>query len=165
MAPALAFVPLTDSQVRARFNGVIQHLDHWGDVLASDSGSSRSRRLLEFELLAPGGELAVEVEAIFREYYRRTSSDEWDIAKYTYEYLDRVQGWRLAFHMHDIGGSPRVMHAHCESAFDIPDMERSEHLRAVEYELREAHAEFMRLYAAELAPDCARLLPLAVDRT
>lgn len=165
MAPGLAFVPLTDAQVRARFNGVIQHLDHWGDVIAIDSGSRRQRRLLEFEMLAPGGGLAIEAQAVFREYYQRTSSDEWDAAKYTYEYLDRVRGWRLAFHMHDLAGSPRVMHAHCEPAFDIPDTERSEHLRAIEFELREAHAEFMRLYAAELAPDCAGYLPLAIDRT
>lgn len=67
--------------------------------------------------------------------------------------------------MHDLAGSRRVMHAHCEPATDIPETERSAHLRAVEYELREAHAAFMRLYAAELAPDCEGFLPLAVDRT
>ena len=156
---------LTEPEVRSRFDALVRHLDHWGDVVASDEGRRRGRRLLQFQLLAPGGGLDVEVRALFREYYRQAPDGEWDIVKYTYEYLDIVRAWRLAFHMHEVGGTARIAHAHCEPAMDLPNGERSRHLRAVEYELREAHQEFMRLYAAEITPECGRYLPLEVDRT
>lgn len=165
MVPAVVFVALTDSEVRARFERILRHLDHWGDVVAMDAGRARQRRLLEFSLLAPGGSLDVEAKELFREYYELNRSGDWDVVKYTYEYLDVARGARLAFHVHDVGVRKRVAHAHCEESFDIPDYERSPHLRAVEYELREAHEEFMRHLAAGEVPDCRSYLPLEVDRT
>lgn len=165
MAPAVVFVALTDSDVRARFERIVSHLDRWGDVVASDNGRARVRRLLEFSVVAPGGGLAAEAKELFREYFERNRPGEWEIVKYTYEYLDVGRGARLAFHVHDLDTRKRVAHAHCEDAFEIPDDERSAHLRAVEYELREAHDVFMRLFAADEPPDCGSFLPLEVDRT
>ncbi len=155
---------LTDSQVRSRFEGLVRHLDHWGDVVASDEGRNHDRRLLTWGLVAPGGGLSPEVRARYREYFRMTSGGDWELIKHTYEYLDIGRGSRLAFHLHDLPGRTQVPHAHCESASDIPEAERSPHLRSTEYELREAHHEFMTLYASERAPDCSRFLPLEIDR-
>jgi hypothetical protein len=165
VAPAVVFVALTDSEVRARFERIVSHLDHWGDVVAADNGRARGRRLLEFSVVAPGGGLAAEAKELFREYYELTRSGDWEMVKYTYEYLDVGRGARLAFHVHNLGGRKRVAHAHCDDAFEIPDDERPPHLRAVEYELREAHAVFMRHWAASEPPDCESMLPLEVDRT
>ena len=165
MAPAVSFVSLTGSQVLTRFNRIVDHLDHWGDVIARDAGRATERRMLEFAVLAPGGGLAVEVRELFREHYARNRAGDWDIVKYTYEYLDISHSARLAFHVHDIGARKRVAHAHCEESVDIPDEERSAHLRSVEYEIREAHDAFMHLYAAGGTPDCTGYLPLEIDRT
>jgi len=144
---------------------MVAHLEHWGDVAARNLGAGRNRRLLEFRFEAPGDDLEVEIRGLYREYYAAAGPDRWGLDKYTYEYLDIAQRWRLAFHMHDLAGSGRVVHGHCEPANDIPETERSPHLRAVEYGLREAHDVFMTLYAAGLEPDCAGFLPLAIDRT
>lgn len=66
-------------------------------------------------------------------------------------------------------GGPTIADAalrlECEESVDIPDEERSAHLRAVEYDLRAAHDIFMRHYAAGEAPDCRHFLPFQVDRT
>jgi len=139
------------------------HLDHWGDVTVRDVGQSHGRRLLEFEVIAPGHALEPEAKALFREYYRRESGT-WNLAKYTYEYLDLVRSWRLAYHFHQVAGVSTFAHAHCEHATEFASAEGSNHLRAVEYDLREANAEFMRFYAADRAPDCASFLPLQLDR-
>lgn len=165
MAPDVTFVALTDAEVRARFDRIVRHLDHWGDVVATDAGRKRRGRMLEFSVVAPGGGLETEAKELLREYYELHGSGIWEIVKYTYEYVDVVRGARLAFHVHDIAGRKRVAHAHCEGSFEIPDDERSPHLRAVEYELREAHEVFMRHLAAGAAPDCDQYLPLEVDRT
>jgi hypothetical protein len=116
-------------------------------------------------VVSPGGDLDVETRELFREYYARNRGGGWDILKYTYEYLDVVNSARLAFHLHDVGRRRLVPHAHCEDSVDIPEGERSAHLRSVEYELREAHEIFMTLYATGQPPDCASFLPLDVDRT
>jgi len=158
-------VALTDAQLMRRFDGLVRFLDHWGDVQAADLGRRRGVRLLEFQLAAPGADLPIEVLALYREYYRRDREGAWEIAKYTYEYLDVVNGRRLAYHLHALASGASVAHAHCEAAHDIPDVDRSSHLRAHEYELREAHREFMRLWASGDTPDCGRLLPLRPERT
>lgn len=165
MSPSVAFVALTDSQVRSRFERIVRYLDHWGDVVAVDRGRRTDRRLLEFAVVSPGGGLDAEARELFREYFDRDANGDWALAKYTYEYLDVINRARLAFHVHDLGGRRRVAHAHCEESVDIPEAERSAHLRSVEYELREAHEIFMTYYASGESPDCDRFLPLAVDRS
>ena len=141
-----------------------RHLEHWGDVRAIDRGAMRGRVLLELELAAPGRDLAREARALFREYYDRDRSGDWEFVKYTYDYLDLVGSWRLGYHFHAIGGSVPVAHAHCERGAKFTTAEPAEHFRATEYDLREANAAFMRLHAAGRAPDCADLLPLEIHR-
>lgn len=157
-------MPLTAGQLNDRFDRLVGYLDHWGDVDARDLGAARSRRVLEFELVAPGHDLTREVKALFREYYGRNSAGDWEIAKYTYEYIDLVRSWRLAYHLHSLGGTALISHAHCEPGTDFATVEGAGHLRAVEYDLREANAEFMRLYAGDRPPDCDSFRPLRVDR-
>jgi hypothetical protein len=154
----------TTGELNDRFDRIVGYLDHWGDVIARDAGAERGRRVLEFQLVAPGDDLEAEVNALFREYYRRDRSRDWVLAKYTYEYIDLVRSWRLAFHLHPLAGTLPIAHAHCEPGTDLSSVEVGPHLRAIEYDLREANAEFMRLYAADRLPDCDAFLPLRVER-
>lgn len=152
---------LTDGEVRVRLNRLRDHLDSFGDLAIHDVGAKRPTRLLEFRLSAPGGPCDQEVEALFREYYDRAGARAWRIAKYTYEYRDLRRGTRLAFHLHALDGSSELIpHAHCggEAGDEIG------HLRALPYELMEANAIFMKLYASDADPDCASFLPLAPTR-
>lgn len=158
-------MPFTDGQLNDRFERMVRHLDHWGLVEARDRGQARRRRILEFQLDLPGRNLPPDVRAVFREYFERDCRGAWELVKYTYEYADPVLSWRLAFHVHAIGGATRVAHAHCEPGTDLGGDESPRHFRATEYDLREANAIFMGLYAAGRAPDCGELLPLEVDRS
>jgi hypothetical protein len=45
---------------------------------------------------------------VYREYYSRRRDGDWDIAKYTYEYLDLSRTKRLAYHLHNLGTRRRV---------------------------------------------------------
>jgi hypothetical protein len=164
MTGAVSFTPLTDGQLGTRRERLADFLDAWGDLRISDVGGARDRRLLEFSLEAPGEELPIEIRARYREYYRRGRRGHWDIAKYHYAYLDLARAKRLAYHLHDIGPRKLVPHAHCEDARDFVDEESAHHLRAVELDLREAHEEFMALWASDAAPDCAQFRPLDVQR-
>lgn len=156
---------LTPGQLRRRRDRVGDYLDVWGDVQITDVGGAGKRRIIEFALEAPGYDLPVDVKARYREYYRIRPSGDWVLAKYHYEYLDVVHGRRLAYHLHDIGTRRLVPHAHCEPATDLAEDESPHHLRAVELDLREAHARFMAVYATEREPDCGAFLPLDVPRT
>lgn len=157
-------MPLSTGLLNARLHQTARHLEHWGVVRAHDDGATRGRRLLEFELIAPGEDLRPEVRALFREYYDRDRSGDWDLVKYTYDYVDLGRSWRLAYHFHAVGASAPIAHAHCERSLAFTTVETAKHFRAVEYDLREANAAFMRLYAAGRPPDCDDLLPLEVDR-
>lgn len=155
---------LSPGQLRRRRDKIQDFLDVWGDLEVNDLGASTDRRLNEFIVHSPGQDLADEVVTRYREYYDITESGDWLLVKYTYEFLDLVHGRRLAFHLHDIGRRRLVPHAHCESVDTFDDAEGPHHLRAIELELREAHSEFMRLYASGSRPDCDRFLPLDVPR-
>lgn len=165
MAEATTVVALSPGQVRSRRDRIGEYLDAWGDVRISDDGAAGSRRLLEFALVAPGGDLPTEVRARYREYYRGQPGGEWLIARCEYEYLDVARAKRLAYHIHDIGSRKLVPHAHCERATALADVEGSHQLRAVGLDLRDAHEQFMAFYAAGREPDCRTFLPLFVPRT
>ena len=141
-----------------------RHLDHWGPVDAYRHGKTRPRIALEFLLEVPSEGLAAEARALFREYFSRDRTGVWTLAKYTYEYADIVGSWRLAYHFHPVDGATSVAHAHCEPGADLRGDESPRHFRSVEYDLREANAIFMRLYAQGRAPARDDLLPLAIDR-
>ncbi len=157
-------VELLPGQLRRRRDRISDYLDVWGDLRVTDDGADREHRLLEFNLEAHGHYLAVEVRTRYREYYRRRPSGSWLTAKYHYEYLDRVRGTRLAYHLHDIGTRRLVPHAHCERATELMEDEGPHHLRAFVFDLREAHELFMALYAAGRDPDCDAFLPLDIPR-
>jgi hypothetical protein len=147
-----------------RFDRTRRYLEHWGAVVAIDTGAGRGRRLLEFHLDTPGDELPPLTRALFREYYDRDRFGDWELVKYTYEYLDVVRSLRLAYHFHSIGASGAIAHAHCEQGFALATVEPTMHFRAVDYDLHEANAEFMRLYGSDRPPDCDSFLPLRVER-
>ncbi|MBI2780959.1 MAG: hypothetical protein HYX55_04060 [Chloroflexi bacterium] len=122
------------------------------------------RALLEFGLAVPARDLLPDATAIYREYYDREGTETWMLVKYTYEYADLVRSWRLGYHLHAVGDGPPIAHAHCEPGHGLRGTESAHHFRAIEYDLREANAVFMRLYAEDRAPDCDELLPLSIDR-
>jgi hypothetical protein len=163
LATSGGIAALPDAQLRGRRSKITSYLDSFGDVRVEDLGGGGSRRLLQFSLVAPGYPCSVEVTALYREYYRRNRAGLWDAAKYTYEYRDYVRNARLAYHLHDLGGRQLVAHAHCENEAE-PEDEEAGHLRATEYDLVEANTLFMRLYAADAAPDCSAFLPLEIRR-
>lgn len=155
---------LTTGQLKTRLHQVARHLEHWGDLRARDDGITRRRALLAFDLAVPARDVSPDVRALYREYYDRDRTGTWTLVKYTYEYADLVRSWRLGYHLHSVGDGPPVAHAHCEPGDGIPGTEGAHHFRSLEYDLREADALFMRLYAAGLPPDCDELLPLVVNR-
>jgi len=156
--------PLGDGEIQRRRERLVDFLDAWGDLRVRDLGGDRERRLLEFSLEAPGHDLPVEVRAEYGEHYRRRRDGRWLLVGYRYECLGVAHGWRLAYHMHDIGRLLRAPHAHCTDAIEPADVEGTRHLRAVELDLREAHVQFMRLYASDSPPDCSDYLPLEIRR-
>jgi hypothetical protein len=151
----------TERQVRDRRERMADFLDAWGDLHVLDLGGDRDRRLVEFSLEAPGHDLPVEIRTRYGECYRRRGG-RWLLAKYHYEYLDFARGARLAYHLHDIGPRRLVAHAHCDDATTFSTDERKHQLRSVELDLREAHLQFMRLWASDRPADCAAFLPLEV---
>lgn len=163
MASASGFVALSDGQLRNRRAKITDYLDSFGDVRVEDVGGAGSRRLIQFVLAAPGYPCAVEIAALYREYYRRDRTGRWSLAKYTYEYRDYVRNARLAYHLHGLGGPRLVPHAHCEREAE-PDDEEAGHLRATAFDLVEANTQFMRLHAADAVPDCGAFLPLEIRR-
>ena len=163
MTAAAGLVALSDAQLRNRRSKITDYLDSFGDVRVEDLGGGGPRQLLQFTLVAPGYPCEVDVTALYREYYRRTRAGSWDIAKYTYEYRDYLRNARLAYHLHDLGGRQLMAHAHCEAEAE-PEDEEAGHLRATAFDLVEANTQFMRLYAADAAPDCGALLPLEIRR-
>lgn len=164
MSTPFGGVALREGQVRARQERLTDFLDGWGDLRVWDLGGDRDRRLLEFSLEAPGHDLAVEARARYSEYYRRERGGSWRLTKYHYEYLDEARARRLAYHLHDLGSRKMMPHAHCEDAAVLSSDEGKHHLRAVELDLREAHMQFMRLYASDSPPDCSAFLPLEIRR-
>jgi hypothetical protein len=157
----------SNSQLSLRRDRLTNFLDAWGDLAVADIGARTNARMLEFVLECPGAGLPTEVHARYREYYRREQGRGWGLAKYTYEYLDVNRSRRLAYHLHDVGPRNQVPHAHCEEAKSLAG-ERSRdgrhQLRAIEMDLREAHEEFMRLWASDRGPDCASFRPLEIHR-
>jgi len=158
---------LTDGQLNARRDRLTGFLDAWGDLAVTDLGRETGSRLLEFALECPGVSLPVEVKVRYREYYGRGGAGGWAIAKYHYEYFDVVRSKRLAYHLHDIRSRTLVPHAHCEDATGLPAERAAEgphQLRAVELDLREAHEEFMALWASDRGPDCSGFRALEIRR-
>lgn len=155
---------LPAGQLRRRRDRLVDYLDAWGDLHVSDDGAATGRRRLEFYVESPGDDLPIDVKLRYREYYQQDAAGDWRLAKYTYEYLDIAGRMRLAFHLHDIELRSMVAHAHCESSDGLSDGVETHHLRAIEYDLREAHEAFMELYARGATVDCSAYLPLEVDR-
>lgn len=165
---SVELVPLEAGQLNARISRLTDYLDHFGDVRVTDAGARGQRRLVEWFLAAPGEPgIYDQVVGLYRESYDRRGED-WMIAKYTYDYLDKVHSRRFAYHMHPITvGGPLIPHAHCDP-LDLDVIQGVEqdrgHYRATEVELTEANHEFMTLYASGRPPDCAGLRPLLVRR-
>lgn len=79
-------------------------------------------------------------------------ADGWDLVAYQYEFQQRPPPGRRAFHWHE----PWAYHFHC---LDPRAPDTDDHYRGYQVDVFEAHAEFLRLYAAGTI-DCSGLHPL-----
>ncbi len=135
---------------------ILTVLDHIGEAILVDSGRSERDRLLRFEVQAPGHGLTIDATFIYVEWFHRVARG-WRMTRYQYDYLDRHRHGRLAYHWHSVTRRRGVHHVHCEERLGATP---SEHFRAYEVDLLEAHDEFVGLYAAGTAIDCSGLRPL-----
>jgi hypothetical protein len=134
-------------------------LDDLGDVRIEDAGKRDSLRHLEGEVDAPRAPFAARARFRYVEWWSRDGLG-WRLVKYRYDYLDRVQGGRLAYHRHGLAGQSDLTHIHCEPPGKSPT---TPPFRSYEVDLLEAHEEFAELYASGRALDCAGLRPLHFD--
>ncbi len=144
-------------QHKARVSAI---LDDLGDIRMEDSRSQDGIRRFEIEVDAPRPPLEARARFRYLEWWRRDGRG-WRLAKYQYDYIDRVHGSRRAYHRHNLPGAPNALHIHCER----PNETRATpHFRAYEVDLIEAHEEFTAHYASGRPVDCAGLRPLHIDR-
>jgi len=135
---------------------ILKALDHLGEVSLVDSGRARRDRKLRFVVAAPGNGLADEAAFMYAEWYQRVARG-WRLTRYQYDYLDRRNGARVAYHWHSLTRRSPIYHAHCEERLGAAT---NPHYRAYELDLLEAHEEFVTLYAADESIDCSTLRPL-----
>ncbi len=149
--------PLNEHAFQQRKATLIAKLDALGDVTIDDARPRPALRVLDVRAEAPGFDLARAAAFEYREAFRLSGGGRWEIARYVYEYREVPGPGRRAYHWHD-----ERFHAHCVSA-GSPD--RSQHYRATEIEVFEAHDEFARLYATEARVRCDDLRPALVSAT
>ncbi|MGZ8761178.1 MAG: hypothetical protein ACXWXV_11505 [Aeromicrobium sp.] len=140
-------------QHKARVSAI---LDDLGDIRVEDSAKRATIRRFEIEADAPRPPLTARVRFRYLEWWSRDGRG-WQLGRYQYDYFDRVERGRLAYHRHNLPGAPDLHHVHCEPSGGRP---LARHFRAYEVDLLEAHEEFAALYASGRAIDCAGLRPL-----
>ena len=131
-------------------------LDDLGPIRDEDSGKRDEVRRFEIALDAPEPQLVVRARFRYLEWWNRDGRG-WRLAKYQYDYIDLIEGSRLAYHRHDLPGDANRPHAHCKPPDRPP---RTSHYRAYEVDLLEAHEEFVSLYSSGRPVNCAGLRPL-----
>jgi hypothetical protein len=159
MALARGLTLRDDHAFEQRTATILAIVDDVGSPSLEDTGKADALR--RFQVEVDVAEAPLEVQARFRylEWWSRDGRG-WRLAKYQYDYFDRVHRSRLAYHRHDLAGEPDLLHIHCEPPGTPPS---ARHFRAYEVDLLEAHDEFSALYASGRAIDCVGLRPLHVD--
>lgn len=139
-----------------RKSTIITILGNVGELNIDDSGRHGKERRFAVRVDATGDGYPSRALFDYHEWFAN-ADDSWRIDRYHYDFIDRVHGGRLAFHLHEIGPERRRAHVHCEPAAGTASIS---HFRAYEVDLLEAHAEFLGLFASETAIDCSGLRPL-----
>lgn len=135
---------------------IITILGNVGELNIDDSGRRGSDRRFAVQVDAPGDGFPSLALFDYHEWFVNVD-DGWRIDRYHYDFIDRVQGGRLAYHLHEVGAERRRAHVHCEPAAGKPSIS---HFRAYEVDLLEAHEEFLGLFASGTPIDCSGLRPL-----
>lgn len=135
---------------------IIAILGNVGELNIDDSGRRGSDRRFAVQVDAPGDGYPSLALFDYHEWFVN-ADDDWQIDRYHYDFIDRVRGGRLAYHLHEIGPERRRAHVHCEPAAGMPSIS---HFRAYEVDLLEAHAEFLGIFASGTPIDCSGLRPL-----
>lgn len=135
---------------------IIAILGNVGELDIDDSGRNRSDRRFAVQVDAPGDGYPSRALFDYQEWFVN-EADGWRMSRYHYDFVDRVDGGRLAYHLHELGPGGQRAHVHCEPAVGTPSIS---HFRAYEVDLLEAHAEFLGRLASETAIDCSGLRPL-----
>jgi hypothetical protein len=131
-------------------------LGNVGELSIDDSGRGGSDRRFAVQVDVPGDGYPSLALFDYHEWFVN-ADDGWRIDRYHYDFIDRVQGGRLAYHLHEISPERRRAHVHCEPAAGMPSIS---HFRAYEVDLLEAHAEFLGIFASGTPIDCSGLRPL-----
>jgi len=135
---------------------IIAILGHVGELNIDDSGRRGTDRRFAVQVDAPGDGYPSRAFFNYHEWFVK-GDDGWRIDRYHHDFIDRVDGGRLAFHLHDLGPGRRRAHVHCEPATGMTNIS---HFRAYEVDLLEAHDEFLGLFASETPIDCSGFRPL-----
>jgi hypothetical protein len=147
-----------DDAFEQRKATVLAILDDLGPIRDEDSGKLNEIRRFGVELDAPEPPLASRARFRYLEWWSRDGRG-WQLGRYQYDYFDRVDRARLAYHRHNLPGGPNMLHRHCEPPDRSPS---APHFRAYEVDLLEAHEEFAALYVSGRPINCAGLRPLQV---
>ncbi len=143
---------------------ILAVLDDLAPASVDDSGRREEVRRFQVELDAreassaavPEASPAAQARFRYLEWWSRDGRG-WRLAKYQYDYFDRVRGGRLAYHRHDLAGGSDILHVHCEPS---GRPRAAPHFRSYEVDLLEAHGEFAGLYLGGRTIDCTGLRPL-----
>jgi hypothetical protein len=150
---------LDDHAFEQRKATIIAILAGVGDLDIDDSGRRGPERRFAVRVDAPGDGYPSRALFDYHEWFVK-GGDGWRIDRYHYDFIDRVDRGRLAFHLHELGPGRRRAHVHCEPAARMPSIS---HFRAYEVDLLEAHDDFLGLFASETPIDCTGLRPLRSD--
>lgn len=151
-------IPLDHHAFEQRKSRIIAIVDQLGDVDVQDTGRRGQQRQLVVQVGVPGDGRSLEATFKYAEAYR-LDGRRWRLVEYSYEYLDRARGGRLAYHYHDLRRHIAVFHVHCVRAEGRTSVS---HFRAYEVDLFEAHAIFAQCYVSGRPIDCFGLHPLKV---
>jgi hypothetical protein len=156
--------PLTPHAFNQRRDRLHARLDRLGRVDLRDAGANRASRKLLADVVVPGQEadpgLPDEVRLRYQEWWARTTIG-WARVRYDYDFFDLLNGGRLGYHLHPLGGRESVPHAVCVLADGTGE---GRHYEAHEVDLLAAHEEFEAQYATGHLIDCRGLRALDVLR-
>ncbi len=127
-------------------------LDRVGESEIIDEAPTDDRRAIVARAHAPLDPPFAHAFLEYKERYERLADGSWRLTAYRYEFQQRPPPGRRAFHWHE----PWAYHSHC---LDPRAPDTDDHYRGYEVDVFEAHAEFLRLYAAGTI-DCSGLHPL-----
>lgn len=110
---------------------LVEHLDRFAvTVLPPDAGDHimlgqepDGSLVIDVGARLPVSRRSNDVDLSIFERWRPIGPDQWELAEYAYELLDREAGYRRAYHRHDVDAFVRAYgratHEHCEATLRV----------------------------------------------